>query len=375
MPNVGKSTLFNALTRSHSPAENFPFCTIEPNIGVVAIPDPRLEAIAEVIQPEKLTPAVVQFVDIAGLVRGASTGEGLGNQFLAHIREVDAIVQVVRCFSDSNITHVEGSVDPVRDAKTVELELLLADMATVANRKEKTARMLKTGEERYRREMAWLEELEALLDSGKPARMLRTTSQEHAQWLSQLFLLTAKPVLYAANVDEDWLIADETEPLAPLEELRAYAREQGSEVVTVSARIEAELMEMDPEEAAAFQSELGISELSLGKLVTASYQLLDLLSFYTVKGPETRAWSIKRGTKAPQAAGGRFILIWKRALFGQKWYPTRICSNRAPLPLPGTKVWSDLKVRTTRSPTVMWCCFASMLASNGKIAIASLVRQ
>jgi len=303
MPNVGKSTLFNALTRSHSPAENFPFCTIEPNIGVVAIPDPRLEAIAEVIQPEKLTPAVVQFVDIAGLVRGASTGEGLGNQFLAHIREVDAIVQVVRCFSDSNITHVEGSVDPVRDAKTVELELLLADMATVANRKEKTARMLKTGEERYRREMAWLEELEALLDSGKPARMLRTTSQEHAQWLSQLFLLTAKPVLYAANVDEDWLIADETEPLAPLEELRAYAREQGSEVVTVSARIEAELMEMDPEEAAAFQSELGISELSLGKLVTASYQLLDLLSFYTVKGPETRAWSIKRGTKAPQAAG------------------------------------------------------------------------
>ncbi len=303
LPNVGKSTLFNALTQGHSPAENFPFCTIEPNVGVVAIPDERLTQIAEVTKPEKLTPAAVQFVDIAGLVRGASRGEGLGNQFLAHIREVDAIVQVVRCFSDSNVTHVEGSVDPVRDAQTVELELLLADMQTVAARKEKTVRMLKTGETRYKEEMAWLNELEEMLNAGKPARLYPTTSASQSKWLAGLFLLTTKPILYAANVDEELLADGAQHDSEALAATYNYADQQGSEVVTVSARIEAELAEMESEEASEFQAELGISQLSLAKLITHSYQVLDLITFYTVKGPETRAWSVKRNTKAPQAAG------------------------------------------------------------------------
>lgn len=304
LPNVGKSTLFNALTKAHCPAENFPFCTIEPNVGVVSIPDERLEKITSVIKPEKVTPAVVEFVDIAGLVKGASRGEGLGNQFLAHIREVDAIVQVVRCFSDTNVTHVEGSVDPVRDAQIVELELLLADMQTVEARKEKTARMLKTGEARYKEEMAWLDELSRLLDEGKPARMFPVHSQAQARWLAGLFLLTSKPILYAANVDEEMLTDDVELMESPvLRALKDYVSKQGGSLVTVSARIEAELSEMGQEEAALFQKELGISQLSLVKLIQESYQVLDLITFYTVKGPETRAWPIKRGTKAPQAAG------------------------------------------------------------------------
>lgn len=306
LPNVGKSTLFNALTRNSVPAENFPFCTIEPNVGVVPIPDERLEKIAAVIQPEKVTPAVVQFVDIAGLVRGASRGEGLGNQFLANIRECDAIVQVVRCFSDPNVTHVDGSVDPVRDAETIDLELILADLETVAKRKEKTARMLKTGEARYKEEMAWLEELERLLTDGKPARLYKVKSEAQGKWLQGLFLLTAKPILYAANVDED-LIATETDTASTLpdvlQSLVEYAKDQGAELVTVSARIESELAEMPPEEAAMFQQELGLSESTLDRLVKSSYEILDLITFYTVKGPETRAWTIPKGTKAPAAAG------------------------------------------------------------------------
>lgn len=305
LPNVGKSTLFNALTRNSVPAENFPFCTIEPNVGIVPIPDERLERIASVIQPEKVTPAVVQFVDIAGLVKGASRGEGLGNQFLANIRECDAIVQVVRCFSDPNVTHVDGSVDPVRDAETIDLELILADLQTIAARKEKTARMLKTGEARYKEEMAWLEELEQLLSSGKPARLYRVESDNQAKWLQGLFLLTAKPVLYAANVDEDLAAGLDTDSqLHPvINPLADYVKDQGAELVMVSARIESELAEMSAEEAQLFQEELGITELTLDRLVKKSYEILNLITFYTVKGPETRAWTIPKGTKAPAAAG------------------------------------------------------------------------
>lgn len=306
LPNVGKSTLFNALTRNSVPAENFPFCTIEPNVGIVPIPDERLDKLAAVIKPEKVTPAVVQFVDIAGLVKGASKGEGLGNQFLAHIRECDAIVHIVRCFSDPNVTHVEGSVNPVRDAEIIDLELILADMQTVQARKEKTARMVKTGEARYKEEMVWLEELEQLLASGKPARFFAVQSEAQAKWLEGLFLLTAKPVLYAANVDEDFVSTSaEASPslakvLQPLEE---YVQAQRAELVTVSARIESELAEMSPDEAQLFQAELGISELTLNRFVRRSYEILNLITFYTVKGPETRAWTIPKGTKAPAAAG------------------------------------------------------------------------
>lgn len=298
LPNAGKSTLFNALTHGKAQVANYPFCTIDPNVGVVGVPDERLERLASVTQPEKLTPATMQFIDIAGLVKGAHRGEGLGNQFLSHIREVDAVVHVVRCFDDPDVTHVEGSVDPVRDVQVVEAELLLKDRETVENRMAKTERMLKTGEKRYRKEMDSLEKLLAHIDRGDSVRHGDWTDEE-AALIAELFLLSAKPVIFAANIAEEEM-GGSSPAVAALE---AFVAARGDRVVPFSAAYEAELAELDPEEAQAFLEEAGLEKPGLHRLIQAAFEQLGLISFYTVKGPETRAWAIPQGTPAPRAAG------------------------------------------------------------------------
>lgn len=298
LPNAGKSTLFNALTHGKAQVASYPFCTIDPNVGVVGVPDERLERLASVTQPEKLTPATMQFIDIAGLVKGAHRGEGLGNQFLSHIREVDAVVHVVRCFEDPDVSHVDGSVDPVRDVQVVETELLLKDRETVENRMAKTERMLKTGEKRYREEMAVLEKLLARIDSGELVRH-GDWSVEEASLIDELFLLTAKPVIYAANLGEDQL----QEGASTVEALEAFLSGRGDRMVRFCAALEAEIAELEPEEAKAFLEEAGLEKPGLHRLIQAAFEQLGLISFYTVKGTETRAWAIPRGTPAPKAAG------------------------------------------------------------------------
>ncbi len=301
LPNVGKSTLFNAITQAGAESANYPFCTIEPNVGIVAVPDERLGRLSEMYHPQKVTHAVIEFVDIAGLVKGASRGEGLGNKFLSHIRQVDAIVHVVRCFDDSNIIHVEGSVDPVRDVETIQLELIFADLEMVEKRLDKTRKLMKSGEKKYKIEVEFLEKLKAVLEEGKPARSLEL-SEEEAEIAKEIDLLTFKPVLYAANVGEDDFLSgiENNDFVKALEDLAA---KEGSEVMPISAKIEEDISALEPDEKQEYLDELGIHESGLDRLVKKSYKLLGLISYLTAGEPEVRAWTITAGTKAPQAAG------------------------------------------------------------------------
>ena len=305
LPNVGKSTLFNAITKAGAESANYPFCTIDPNVGMVAVPDERLHKLAEIYDPEKITTTVIEFVDIAGLVKGASRGEGLGNKFLAHIREVDAIVQVVRCFEDSNIVHVDGSVGPKRDVETINLELIFADLETLEKRMDKTSKLLKTQDARlrtqYETEMAIYERIKKGLEDGLPVRALQFTEDEKVI-ARQAFLLTDKPVIYAANVGEEDLPSNgENNPL--VKELQSLVTEEGAEMVVTSARIEEEIAQLEEAEKKEYLQELGIQESGLDKLIKKSYKLLGLISFLTAGKPEVRAWTITKGMKAPQAAG------------------------------------------------------------------------
>jgi GTP-binding protein YchF len=298
LPNVGKSTLFNALTAAGIAAENYPFCTIEPNSGVVPVPDARLAALDAIVHSARVVPATVEFVDIAGLVRGASQGEGLGNQFLAHIRETAAILHVVRCFEDADVVHVEGRVDPLRDVETIETELVLADLDTVARRLERVRRTARGGRKEDQAEAAFFEALSEHLSQGRPARSFEVPEAQ-AEALRESFLLTDKPVLYVANVDEAGL-AGESEAVAALER---HAEKTGAGVVRISARIEAELAELAPEDKQAFLADLGLAEPGLHRLIRAAYTLLDLITYFTAGEKEVKAWTIRRGTLAPQAAG------------------------------------------------------------------------
>lgn len=299
LPNVGKSTLFNAITQAGAQAANYPFCTIEPNVGVVPVPDARLTRLSEMYSPKKTTPATIEFVDIAGLVRGASRGEGLGNKFLSHIREVDAVVHVVRCFEDENVVHVDGSVDPVRDMETINLELVFADLETVERRIDRTKKMMKSGDKRLGRELEILEVIRAALEAGRPARTV-PVDEEDAPFVKGLFLLTTKPVVYVANVAEDALGAA---PDAMAARVYEAAAREGAEAMTVCAQLEEEVAALDPAEKAAFLAEMGVQESGLDQLVRACYRLLGLISFLTAGADEVRAWTIRRGWKAPQAAG------------------------------------------------------------------------
>lgn len=303
LPNVGKSTLFNALTKAGAEAANYPFCTIDPNVGVVAVPDERIRLLGEMYHSKKVTPAVIEFVDIAGLVKGASRGEGLGNQFLANIREVDAIVHVVRCFEDENVVHVDGSVDPLRDIETINLELVFADLEVLERRISKVARTAKMDKEAGK-EMEFLKKVRDHLESGKPASLLTKEglTEDEEKWLQTYNLLTDKPVIYAANVAEDDL-ADDGASNAGVQKVREYAAQTGSEVFVICASIESEIAELDDDEKAMFLEDLGVKEAGLDKLVRASYTTLGLMSFLTAGEDETRAWTIRIGTKAPQAAG------------------------------------------------------------------------
>lgn len=302
LPNVGKSTLFNSLTKAGAESANYPFCTIDPNVGIVAVPDERLKLLGDLYQSKKVTPAVIEFVDIAGLVKGASKGEGLGNQFLSNIREVDAIVHVVRCFEDSNVIHVDGSVNPLRDIETINFELIFSDIEILERRIAKVAkgaRMDKT----LAKELDLLERIKAHLESGKLAKSFEVSDDEDEQaWLASYNLLTYKPVIFAANVCEDDLAAD-GEGNAMVEAVRKYAAAEGSEVFVICAQIEQEIAELDDDEKQMFLEDLGLKESGLEKLIKASYRLLGLISYLTSGEDETRAWTIKVGTKAPQAAG------------------------------------------------------------------------
>ena len=301
LPNVGKSTLFNAITQAGAECANYPFCTIEPNVGVVAVPDERLDKLAKMYNPEKVTPAVIEFYDIAGLVKGASKGEGLGNKFLSHIREVSAIVHVVRCFEDSNIVHIEGSIDPIRDIETINLELIFSDLEVLERRMDKTKKSARTGDKKAQEELSFMERLYSHLESGKPARTLEI-NQDEEELLKQYFLLTSKPVLYACNISEDDLLSGNLEN-EYVKKVIEYASAENSEVVVISAKIEEEISVLDRDEKKEFLQSYGLEEPGLHKLIKASYKLLGLISFLTAGPKEVRAWTIKDGTKAPQAAG------------------------------------------------------------------------
>ena len=301
LPNVGTSTLFNSLTKAGAESANYPFCTIDPNVGVVAVPDERLKLLGDLYHSKKVTPAVIEFVDIAGLVKGASKGEGLGNQFLSNIREVDAIVHVVRCFEDSNVVHVDGSVNPLRDIETINLELIFSDLEILERRIAKVAKGARMDKEQAK-ELAMLERVKERLEDGKLAIGFETEDEDEEEYFKNLNLLTAKPVIYAANVGEEDLANDGADN-AGVQAVREYAKETGSEVFAICAQIEEEISELDDEERQMFLDDLGLKESGLEKLIRASYHLLGLMSFLTSGEDETRAWTIKQGTKAPQAAG------------------------------------------------------------------------
>lgn len=300
LPNVGKSTLFNALTNAGAESANYPFCTIEPNVGVVAVPDARMDYLANMYAPEKYTPAVIEFVDIAGLVRGASKGEGLGNKFLSHIREVDAVIHVVRCFEDDNIIHVDGAVDPLRDLETINMELIFSDMEMLERRMDRTKKAMK-GDKTLGAELAVFERVYAALCDGKTARTVELDADERALF-ADTPLLTMKPVIYVANVSEDD-VGDEPESNEMYAKLKAFAESENAGILPVCAQIEAEIAELSGEEKQAFLEDLGIAESGLDRLIKASYSLLGLISFLTAGPKEVRAWTITRGTKAPGAAG------------------------------------------------------------------------
>lgn len=302
LPNVGKSTLFNSLTKAGAESANYPFCTIDPNVGVVTVPDERLNVLGEMYHTKKIIPAAIEFVDIAGLVKGASNGEGLGNQFLANIREVDAIVHVVRCFEDSNIVHVDGSIDPMRDVETINLELIFSDIEVLDRRIAKTARSARN-DKAAAKELKLLEKIKAYLEDGRLAKNFDDFEDEEEEELFQSFnLLTAKPVIFAANVTEDDLPND-GEDNEGVQKLRKYAEEEKCEVFVVCAQIEQEIAELEDDEKKMFLEDLGLKESGLEKLIRASYRLLGLISYLTAGEPEVRAWTITKGTKAPQAAG------------------------------------------------------------------------
>ena len=302
LPNVGKSTLFNALTKAGAESANYPFCTIDPNVGIAPVPDERLTLLGKLYNTRKVTPAIIEFVDIAGLVKGASKGEGLGNQFLANIREVDAIVHVVRCFENSNIVHVDGSINPVRDIETINLELIFSDLEILERRIAKVAKQARM-DKTFAKEMELLEAIKAHLEESKMARTFEVPDDEDMQaWFAGYNLLTAKSTIYAANVEEDDL-ADDGANNAHVEAVRKLAAEENSEVFVICAQIEQEIAELDDEEKAMFLDDLGLKESGLEKLIKASYSLLGLISYLTAGEDECRAWTIKKGTKAPQAAG------------------------------------------------------------------------
>lgn len=301
LPNVGKSTLFNAITQAGAESANYPFCTIDPNVGVVAVPDERLDILQKIHQSERVLPTTIEFVDIAGLVKGASRGEGLGNKFLSHIREVDAIVHVVRCFEDSNIIHVEGSVGPLRDIETINLELIFSDLEIIERRIQKTVKLLKS-DKTLQAELDLLNRLKEEMEEGKTARMIQFDIEEDRNFVASLDLLTNKPVLYATNVSEEDVM-DDGQNNAMVNQVREFATQEGSEVIVVCAKIEQEISELDPEEKKEFLADLGIEKSGLDKLIQASYSLLGLISYLTAGPKEVRAWTITKGMKAPQAAG------------------------------------------------------------------------
>jgi len=302
LPNVGKSTLFNSLTKAGAESANYPFCTIDPNVGVVTVPDERLDVLGKMYNTKKIVPATIEFVDIAGLVKGASKGEGLGNQFLANIREVDAIVHVVRCFEDSNIVHVDGSINPLRDIETINFELIFSDIEILERRIAKATRAARN-DKVIAKELALMEKVKAHLEDGKMAKSFTEIGDEDEQaWLESYNLLTYKPVIFAANVTEDEL-ADDAASNEGVQAVREYAKREGCEVFVVCAQIEQEIAELDDEEKKMFLEDLGLSESGLEKLIKASYSLLGLISYLTAGEPECRAWTIKKNTKAPQAAG------------------------------------------------------------------------
>ncbi|HEX8737869.1 MAG TPA: redox-regulated ATPase YchF [Pyrinomonadaceae bacterium] len=302
LPNVGKSTLFNALTAQEAAlAANYPFATIEPNVGVVAVPDERLAVLEKMYKSQRLVPATVEFVDIAGLVRGASKGEGLGNQFLANIRETDAVIQVVRCFEDENIVHVEGSVNPIRDIETIQIELALADLASIEKRREKSARAAKaSGDKEAKRELEIMDKIQPALEDGRPVRSVDLSDDEKAV-VKSWFLLTSKPTIYAANVDEDSLLNPSENP--HVQAVKEHAARENAETVVICAKLEAELVALDAEERAEFLKDVGVTSSGVDNLIKSAYRILGLMSFLTAGEKEVRAWTIPIGTKAPQAAG------------------------------------------------------------------------
>lgn len=300
LPNVGKSTLFNAITNAGAESANYPFCTIDPNVGVVAVPDSRLDVLAEMYHPEKYTPAVIEFVDIAGLVKGASKGEGLGNKFLSHIRECDAIIHVVRCFEDSNIIHVDGSIDPMRDLETINMELIFSDLEMLERRIDRVRKALK-GDKTLGAELELLERVYAALSEGRNARSLDYTEDE-LEIMRDCQLLSMKPVIYAANISEDEIGSDMSDN-AGYQQLKAYAESEHAQIMPICAGIEAEIAQLEGDEREMFLSDLGIAESGLDRLIKASYTLLGLISYLTAGPKEVRAWTITKGTKAPQAAG------------------------------------------------------------------------
>lgn len=301
LPNVGKSTLFNSLTKAGAESANYPFCTIDPNVGVVPVPDERLDVLSEMHESKKVVPAVIEFVDIAGLVKGASKGEGLGNQFLSNIREVDAIVHVVRCFEDTNIVHVDGSIDPLRDIETINLELIFSDVEILDRRIAKTSRGA-NNDKKLAKEVEMMKRLKAFLEEGHLAKNFELNDEDEEAWFHEYNLLTAKPVIYAANVAEDDLM-DDGESNEQVAKVREFAKEEKSEVFVICAQIEQEIAELDDDEKKMFLEDLGLSESGLEKLIRASYHILGLISYLTTGPDETRAWTITKGTKAPQAAG------------------------------------------------------------------------
>ena len=299
LPNVGKSTLFNSITKAGAECANYPFCTIEPNVGVVAVPDERLEKLAQMYHPQKVTPAVIEFVDIAGLVKGASHGEGLGNKFLSHIRETDAICEVVRCFQDDNVVHVDGNVNPIRDIETINLELIFADIETVNKRLDKAKKNLKA-DKKYQAEIDLLEKIKENLENGISARAI-DFKEEEKELIKDMFLLTTKPILYIANISEEQMEDAENDQMVKL--VKEYAQREKAEVIPLCVKIEEELSGLEEEDKKEMLNALGLEESGLDKVIKKSYDLLGLMSFLTAGEPEVRAWTIKKGTKAPQAAG------------------------------------------------------------------------